>query len=89
MVRRKPRGLDLASLTNTASVHYLLMARRIAIIQGHSDPAGHHLLHVLADAYAEGAIRAGHELRRVEVAKLEFPLLRTQQEFESGPVPPL
>jgi hypothetical protein len=34
-------------------------ARRIAIIQGHPDPAGHHLLHAMADAYAEGAIAAG------------------------------
>jgi hypothetical protein len=29
------------------------MAKRIAIIQGHPDPAGHHLLHAMADAYAE------------------------------------
>jgi putative NADPH-quinone reductase len=45
---------------------------QIAIIQGHPDSAGHHLLHALADAYAEGAIAAGHEVRRIEVAKLEF-----------------
>ena len=64
------------------------MAKRITIIQGHPDPVGNHLLHTLADAYAEAAIRAGHELRRIEVAKLEFPLLRTQQEFENGTVPP-
>ena len=35
----------------------------------------------MADAYAEGAIAAGHEVRRIEVAKLEFPLLRTQVRF--------
>ena len=64
------------------------MARRIAIIQGHPDPTRHHLLHALGDAYAEGAIRAGREVRRAEVAKLEFPLLRTQEDFESGTVPP-
>jgi hypothetical protein len=46
-------------------------ARRIAIIQGHPDPAGHHLLHAMADAYAERAIAAGHAVRRIEVAKLE------------------
>src|SRR5690348_13747510 len=63
------------------------MARRITIIQGHPDAAGHHLLHALADAYAEGAMRAGHELRRIEVAKLEFPLLRTQEDFETGSIP--
>ncbi len=64
------------------------MTRRVAIIQGHPDPAGHHLLHALADAFAEGAIAAGHEVRRIEVAKLEFPLLRTQVDFETGTVPP-
>jgi putative NADPH-quinone reductase len=65
-----------------------IMSRRIAIIQGHPDPAGHHLLHALADAYAETAIAAGHEVRRIDVANLEFPLLRTQEDFEKGAVPP-
>ena len=64
------------------------MSRRIAIIQGHPDPAGHHLLHALADAYAETAVAAGHEVRRIDVANLEFPLLRTQEDFEKGAVPP-
>ena len=64
------------------------MSRRIAVIQGHPDPAGNHLLHALADAYAAGAVAAGHEVRRIEVAKLEFPLLRTQADFETSEVPP-
>ena len=64
------------------------MTRRIAIIQGHPDPAGHRLLHAMADVYAEAASAAGHEVRRIEVAKLEFPLLRTQADFESGALPP-
>jgi putative NADPH-quinone reductase len=64
------------------------MTRRIAIIQGHPDPAGHHLLHALADAYAEGAKAGGHEVRSIEVAALDFPLLHTQEEFETGALPP-
>jgi putative NADPH-quinone reductase len=64
------------------------MPKRIVIIQGHPDPAGHHLLHAMADAYAEAAIAARHEVRRIEVANLEFPLLRTQADFENGAVPP-
>jgi len=64
------------------------MNRRIAIIQGHPDPAGHHLLHAMADAYAEGATTSGHAVRRIEVARLEFPLLRTREEFESDALPP-
>jgi putative NADPH-quinone reductase len=63
------------------------MTRRIAIIQGHPDPAGHHLLHAMAEAYAEAATSAGHDVRRIEVGKLEFPLLRTQAEFETGALP--
>ena len=57
------------------------MPKRITIIQGHPDPTGRHLLHAMAGAYAEAAIAAGHELRRIDVAALEFPLLRTQEEF--------
>jgi putative NADPH-quinone reductase len=64
------------------------MTRRIVIIQGHPDPAGHHLLHALADAYAEGAKAGGHEVRSIEVAALDFPLLHTQEEFETGALPP-
>jgi putative NADPH-quinone reductase len=64
------------------------MNRRITIIQGHPDAAGGHLLHAMADAYAEGATATGHEVRRIEVAKLDFPLLRTQVDFETGELPP-
>lgn len=64
------------------------LAKRIVIIQGHPDPAGHHLLHALADAYGEGAAAARHDVRRIDVAKLEFPLLRTQTDFETGLLPP-
>ncbi len=64
------------------------MSKRIAIIQGHPDGAPGHLLHAMAEAYAQGATAGGHEVRRIEVAKLEFPLLRTQQDFETGAAPP-
>lgn len=61
---------------------------RIVLIQGHPDPAGNRLCHGLADAYAAGATAAGYALRRIEVAQLDFPLLRTQAEFEHGVPPP-
>ncbi|MCY1253805.1 Flavodoxin-like fold protein [compost metagenome] len=64
------------------------MSKRIVIIQGHPDPSGQRLLHALADAYAQGATTAGHDVRRIEVAKLDFPLLRMQAEFETGTLPP-
>lgn len=41
----------------------------------------------MADAYAESATAARHEVRRIEVAMLDFPLLRTQKDFETGEIP--
>lgn len=64
------------------------MTKRIAVIQGHPDAAGDHLLNAMADAYAGAASSAGHQVRRIEVAKLDFPLLRTQSDFETGQLPP-
>ncbi len=64
------------------------MPRRILLIQGHPDAGQPHLGHALADAYALGARDGGHELRSVEVARLDFPLLRSQAEWQHGPLPP-
>lgn len=63
------------------------MARSILILQGHPDAGGGHLCHALADAYAEGAREAGHAVRRIDVATLDFPLLRTQADFLAAPLP--
>jgi putative NADPH-quinone reductase len=61
---------------------------RIAIIDGHPDPDPARFVHALADAYAAGAREGGHEVARIEVAKLDFPILRSQQEWMEGePVP--
>jgi putative NADPH-quinone reductase len=64
------------------------MPKRILIIQGHPDPAGGHFCHALADAYAAGAREGGHEVQIAPLAMLDFPLLRSQAEFEHGTVPP-
>ena len=61
--------------------------KRILIVQGHPDAGAAHLGHALAAAYAEGARQAGCELRSIEVARLDFPLLRSQQEWEQGALP--
>lgn len=63
------------------------MNKRILIIQGHPDPAGHHLCNALARAYVRGASAQGHEVRHIDIAALDFPLLRSQQEWEHGAVP--
>ncbi|MDO8909784.1 MAG: NAD(P)H-dependent oxidoreductase [Pseudohongiella sp.] len=64
------------------------MSKRILLIQGHPDVAAPHLNHALADAYANGAKAAGHEVRIVNVSALDFPMLRSQQDWEHGEVPP-
>lgn len=61
--------------------------RRILIVNGHPDAGVRHLLHPLLDAYAEGALAAGHALRRLEVASLDFPLLRSAADWEHGELP--
>lgn len=63
------------------------MPKRIVIIQGHPDPAGGHYGHALAEAYAAGARRGGHEVRTVDVANLDFPVLRTPEEWKTGATP--
>jgi putative NADPH-quinone reductase len=64
------------------------MTRRILVVQGHPDLSTPHLLHALADAYVDAARAAGHEVRVVRVAEIDFPLLRSQQEWEHGELPP-
>lgn len=63
------------------------MTGAVVILQGHPDPAGGHLCHALADAYAEGAAKAGHAVRRVAIAQIDFPLLKTREAFERGELP--
>lgn len=63
------------------------MGERILIIQGHPDCQGRHLCHVLAQAYADGARGAGHEVDTVVPALLDFPLLRSADEWQHGAVP--
>ena len=63
------------------------MSRRILIIQGHPDASQPHLCHALAASYNTGAQSAGHSVKHVNVAELDFPLLRSQKDFETGTVP--
>jgi len=63
------------------------MTKRILLIQGHPDASEPHLCHALAASYTEGATRAGHTLRQINLAELEFPLLRSQKDWETGQVP--
>jgi len=64
------------------------MGKHVLLVQGHPDSGQRHLCHALADAYAGGAQSAGHEIRHLNIATLDFPLLRSQQEWEHGDLPP-
>jgi putative NADPH-quinone reductase len=60
---------------------------RVLLIQGHPDRSAGHLCRALEDAYADGARDGGHELRRIDVGLLDFPLLKSQDEWEHGALP--
>lgn len=63
------------------------MSGHILIVQGHPDGGRWHLCHALAHAYADGARGAGHAVEKVEPALLDFPLLRSGEEWQHEPVP--
>ncbi|QIK78678.1 NAD(P)H-dependent oxidoreductase [Sphingomonas piscis] len=58
---------------------------RILIIDGHPDPNMDHFVHAAASAYQEGAETAFHNVRRIDVARLNFPILRSQREWNDAP----
>ena len=60
---------------------------RITIVDGHPDADPGRYVHAIARAYAEGAVSGGHDVRNVKVAALEFPIIRTREQWEHGPVP--
>lgn len=63
------------------------MGRRILLIHGHPDTSGERFGRALAASYAEAARAAGHELREVVVAELDFPLLRSKADWDHGMLP--
>ena len=64
-----------------------MTSKDILLIQGHPDTTTPHLCHALAAAYASGALESGHSVRSLNVAELEFPLLRSQKDWEDSELP--
>lgn len=60
------------------------MSRRILVIDGHPDPDRGRFVHALADRYADGARSLDHDVRRIELATLDFALLRSAAEWTGG-----
>jgi len=75
-------------ITMPTSVWVAVVTKKISIIQGHPDPDPARFGRVLAGRYAQGATHAGHDVRMIDVGALEFPLLRTKEDFENNPAPP-
>ncbi len=61
--------------------------RRIAIIDGHPDPDPARFIHALAGRYEEGARTFDHAVRRIDVAQLDFPVLRRRSDWEGHDLP--
>lgn len=61
--------------------------KKILIIQGHPDPFADHYCHALANAFSIGAHETGHKVDLIHVAKLHFPLIHSQDEFENTSPP--
>lgn len=63
------------------------MARRILVIDGHPDATAAHYIHALADAYESGARQGGNEVKRIDVARLDFGVLRSAADWQEGAPP--
>lgn len=60
------------------------MSHNVLIIDGHPDPKDGRFVHALASAYHAGAALGSHNVQTIRVADLEFPLLRSQADYEKG-----
>lgn len=59
---------------------------RIALILGHPTADHRHLCAALAVAYSAGAQTAGHEVKIIDVAQLDFAILRSRSEWEGDEI---
>lgn len=56
----------------------------MTVLIGHPDPDPDRLVRKLAEAYASGARAAGRQVRLFDLARMDFPILRGRQDFESA-----
>lgn len=60
------------------------MSRRVLIIDGHPDSDRGRLIHALADRYADGAAALNHEVRRIDLATIDVPFLRSPADWKDA-----
>jgi len=61
------------------------LSKRILVINGHPDTRPERFCSALVDAYAETATKSGHDVRRIDVGALSFPLLVRFEDFQAQP----
>lgn len=61
--------------------------RKLAIIDGHPDQREDCFCRALVNAYVSEAASAGHGVRRITIARTDFPVLRSRQDWEDGDLP--
>jgi putative NADPH-quinone reductase len=61
------------------------MPKRIVVINGHPDNRPERFCSSVVATYVDSAVRAGHEVRRIDVGKLSFPLLVRFEDFQVAP----
>ena len=59
------------------------MKKNILIIQGHPDNSRQHFCHVVGNKYESAARSAGHTVKQLNIAGLDFPLLSSKEEFDT------
>jgi putative NADPH-quinone reductase len=62
------------------------MDKTVCILQGHPH-SGRHLCHAIAEAYSDGAKAAAARVRRIDLGKMDIPMLRNPRDFPSPPPP--
>jgi putative NADPH-quinone reductase len=76
--------LSIAGAVSRKGYKVFVMPKRIVLIQGHPDPSVTRFCRALADSYIAGASANGHEVRQIAVGEIDFPLLRTREDYEKG-----
>lgn len=80
---RNPSGARPAAASSMLEA-YAGSMKNVTIIDGHPDPSLERLNHALADRYAREVEEAGCDVRRIDVAQLDVPLLRTEDDYMRG-----
>ena len=63
------------------------MSKRILILLGHPDPGPERLCRALAREYQQGAESSGHHTTLIDLAELNFPMLRSGEQWQHGELP--